>query len=214
MSKKETVLQQEESALQNTTQATPGEQENKAEEPTVIVLAFRGTESLVKRIWEKHFKGDVEVLSYPEDQEHLKELLTFIIAEPMYSKTVVLIPANLVPVAPVSLNDLMVARVDVNNNQKRFWGRVPVTFDKEVLVDFLPEHEGLSDEEFVEAYLKLQGVRPMEVAHAFGNFYAKVLRGNPCENVVIEALIRKRFIFANLVGWNAITGLLEKTLAE
>lgn len=180
---------------------------------SVIVLAHPGTEMLVKRIWEKHLPHPVDVLTFPEEAS-LKELLTDIIAAPEFEDRFVLVPANLIPVAPVSLEDLMVARVDVNKDQKRFWGRVPVFFSKDVLVDFLPENEELDDNDFVQEFLKAANVRPAEVAHSFGNFYTKVLRGNPCENIVIEALVRKRFLYANPVGWNAITGLLEKTLAE
>lgn len=180
---------------------------------SVIVLAHPGTEMLVKRIWEKYLPHTVDVLTFPEEAS-LKELLADIIAAPEFEDRFVLVPANLIPVAPVSLEDLMVARVDVNKDQKRFWGRVPVFFSKDVLVDFLPENEELEDNDFVQEFLKAANVRPAEVAHSFGNFYTKVLRGNPCENVVIEALVRKRFLYANPVGWNAITGLLEKTLAE
>lgn len=180
---------------------------------SVIVLAHPGTEMLVKRIWEKHLPHPVDVLTFPEEAS-LKELLADIIAAPEFEDRFVLVPANLIPVAPVSLEDLMVARVDVNKDQKRFWGRVPVFFSKDALVNFLPENEELDDNDFVREFLKAANVRPAEVAHSFGNFYTKVLRGNPCENVVIEALVRKRFIYANPVGWSAITGLLEKTLAE
>jgi len=180
---------------------------------SVIVLAHPGTEMLVKRIWEKNLPYPVDVLTFPEEAS-LKELLADIIAAPEFEDRFVLVPANLIPVAPVSLEDLMVARVDVNKDQKRFWGRVPVFFSKDALVDFLPENEELDDNDFVQEFLKAANVRPAEVAHSFGNFYTKVLRGNPCENVVIEAFIRKRFIYANPVGWSAIIGLLEKTLAE
>lgn len=234
MVKQKQALQAEESALQNDAaqeQQAPEAQEEQrpAEEPakeeapaaaetapkvSIIVLAHPGTEMLVKRIWNKHFTTqDVDVLTFPEGAS-LKDMLTYVIVTPEYENKFVLVPANLVPVAPVSLEDLLVARVDVANDQKRFWGRVPVTFTKEALVEFLPENEDLDDNAFVQEFLKSTGVRPAEVSHSFGNFYAKVLRGNPCENVVIEAFIRKRFLYANQVGWNAITGLLEKTLTE
>lgn len=238
MVKKAQDLQKaEESALQNGAaaqeqQAPEAAVEKAAEEPTkeeepakeeeaasqspkisVIVLAHPGTEMLVKRIWEKYLPHPVDVLTFPEEAS-LKELLADIIAAPEFEDRFVLVPANLIPVAPVSLEELMVARVDVNKDQKRFWGRVPVFFSKDVLVDFLPENEELDDNAFVEKLLNSADVRPDEVSHSFGNFFTKVLRGNPCENVVIEALIRKRFIYASRVGWNAITGLLEKYLAE
>lgn len=234
MVKKAQDLQKaEESALQNGAaaqeqQAPEAAVEKAAEEPekeeipagmellpkvSVIVLAHPGTEMLVKRIWEKHFHANVDVLTFPENAS-LKNLLADVIAAPEFENMFVLVPANLVPVATVTLDSLMVARVDVANDRKRYWGRVPVSFTKDSLVDFLPENEEKDDDDFVLEYLKAQGVRPATVSHSFGNFYTKVLRGNPCENVVIEALIRKRFIYASRVGWDAITGLLEKHLAE
>lgn len=180
---------------------------------SVIVLAHPGTEMLVKRIWEKHLPNPVDVLTFPEEAS-LKELLADIIAAPEFENMFVLVPANLVPVATVTLDSLMVARVDVAKDRKRYWGRVPVSFTKDSLVYFLPENEEKDDDDFVREYLEAQGVRPATVSHSFGNFYTKVLRENPCENVVIEALIRKRFLYANQAGWSAIIGLLEKTLAE
>lgn len=208
----------EEPTQEEPTQEEPVQEQQPEPGCTVVVLAFSGTERLVQRVWNKHFRDDsgvkVIVGTFQEDGMSLKDVLEEVMVDPEMEKTVIVVPANLVPVAAVTLNDLLVARVDVNKGQQRFWGRVPVTFDKDILVDFLPEHEDDSDEDFVKEYLKLQDVRPIEVSHSFGNFFTKVLRGNPCMNVVIEALVRKRFIYANPTGWSAITGLLEKTLAE
>lgn len=239
MAKKARDLQKaEESALQNGAAAQeqqapeapaeeseePAKEEESAKEEipagmeltpkvSVIVLAHPGTEMLVKRMWNKHFHANVDVLTFPENVS-LKALLADVIAAPEFENMFVLVPANLVPVTTVTLDSLMVARVDVANDKKRYWGRVPVSFTKDSLVDFLPDNEEKDDDDFVREYLVAQGVRPATVSHSFGNFYTKVLRGNPCENVVIEALIRKRFLYANQAGWSAIIGLLEKTLAE
>lgn len=217
----EAAAAEEQQVLEQEAQEQEAKEEQEAQEAvkaeketSLIVLAYPGTEQLMKRIWEKHFQGTVNVLSFPEEEVSLKELLEDVMVSPEFGDTVVIVPANLTPVTTVTINDLMVARVDIDKDQKRFWGRVPVTFKKGDLVDFLPENEELSEDEFVMKYLKENGVRPIEVAHSFGNFYSKVLRGNPCENSVIEAIVRKRFIYANQAGWNAIAGLLEKTLAE
>ena len=45
----------------------PAEEAKDKEEISVIVLAHPGTELLVKRIWEKHFQGTVNVLSFSGD---------------------------------------------------------------------------------------------------------------------------------------------------
>ena len=70
------------------------------------------------------------------------------------------------------------------------------------------------DEAFVRKYVESRGVRPLEVSHNFGNYYTKVLRENPCENVVIEAMIRKRFLYVGPAGWPAVTGLFHKLLKK
>ena len=41
-----------------------------------------------------------------------------------------------------------------------------------------------------------------------------MLRANPCEHIVIEALIRKRFLYVSPAGWPAVTGLVKKLLKE
>lgn len=177
----------------------------------IVVLAHPGTEPLVKRIWEKFYDLPLIVGTFQEG-DTLRSVLENIMATPEVDKTFVVIPANLVPCAPVRWSELQTPRADDQGNGKlSFWGRVPVCFDKDVLVDFLPGNDTLSDEEFVKAYAT--GIRrPDLVSHSYGNFYTKVLRANPCESVVIEGLIRKRFIYANAAGWGAIRELLIKAL--
>ena len=54
----------------------------------------------------------------------------------------------------------------------------------------------------------------MEVSFSFGNFITPVLRANPCENVVIEAFLRKFFVAASPEGFAAIAALAEKFLLK
>ena len=123
-------------------------------------------------------------------------------------------PANLVPCAPISWDELQLPRVDVlQQNNVLYWGRVPVCFDKELLVDNLPVDDELGNESFVRAYVKsFYSGRPEQVSHSFGNYFVKVLRGTPCESVVIEGLMHKRYLYANAVGWAAVADLIEKAL--
>ena len=81
-------------------------------------------------------------------------------------------------------------------------------------MDWLPEHDQLADEDFVRQYVQENTPRALEVSHNFGNYYTKVLRANPCEHIVIEALIRKRFLYVNQAGWPAVTGLIKSLLKE
>lgn len=181
---------------------------------SIVVLAHPGSEPLVRDIWEKFCDWPLTVLTW-DGRHSLKQLLEDIMADRIgehIDLRFVVIPANLVPVSPVRWSELQTAFVDVDGSRRSFWGRVPLTFDKMVLVDFLPEHDHLPDEDFVQAYVQENGTRPMEVSHNFGNFYTKVLRANPCENLVIEAMIRKRFLYVGPTGWQAVTDLFRKLL--
>ena len=181
---------------------------------SLVVLAHPGSEPLVRSVWERFCDWPSLVLSW-DGSVSLKQLLEDIMADNLEEHIdlrFVVIPANLVPVAPVRWSELQTPFVDVDGNRRTFWGRVPVTFDKMVLVDWLPEHDSLTDEEFVKRYVEQNGVRPLEVSHGSGNFYTKVLRANPCENLVIEAMIRKRFLYIGPAGWPAVEGLIRKLL--
>lgn len=190
------------------------EEEAAAEDPEplhLIVCADPGTEDLVKRIWEKFYDLPIRIVFFQEGQSLVHLLETVMVMEDV-DKEFTVIPANLVPCAPVRWSELQTPRVDDQGGGKLcFWGRVPVCFNKDVLVDFLPANDDLPDEEFVKAYIT--GIRrPDLVSHSYGNFFTKVLRATPCEAVVIEGLVRKRFIYANAAGWNAITDLLTQAL--
>lgn len=177
----------------------------------LVVLAHPGTEALVERIWKKQFDLPFRVLPFRET-DSLVSLLEDVMAMADVDRVFSIIPANLVPCAPVRWSDLQLPRADqVRDGVLLFWGRVPVCFNKDILVDFLPENGNLSDEEFVKRYLG-DLLRPELVSHSYGNYFTKVLRGNPCEAVVIEGLMRKRFIYANAAGWAAVADLLTKAL--
>lgn len=184
-----------------------------AERPPLhlIVCAYPGTEDLVKKIWEKFYDLPVQIMTFQEG-ESLIDILETAMVMPELDKVFAVIPANLVPCAPVRWSELQIPRVDDQGNGKiSFWGRVPVCFNKDVLVDFLPYNDGVSGEEFVKRYVTGM-MRPELVSHSYGNYYTKVLRANPCESVVIEGLMRKRFIYTNAAGWEAVKDLLIQAL--
>lgn len=195
-------------------EAAAQEEEAPAEDPEplhLIVCAYPGTEDIVKHIWEKFYDLPLRIVPFQES-DTLVSLLESVMAMEDVDKVFTVIPANLVPCAPVRWSELQTPRADDQGGDKLcFWGRVPACFNKDVLVDFLPANDTLSDEEFVKAYV-IGIQRPDLVAHSYGNFFTKVLRATPCEAVVIEGLMRKRFIYANTVGWNAISDLLVQAL--
>lgn len=183
--------------------------ENAVAERTVVVLAFDGTEEQMLKIWERNCGEKIIVKSF--NGQSLKELLEDIIADNEISNEFALIPANLIPVMRTRYSVLAGPYVDCYGKQFSWWGRVPVLFTKETLAVFLPENDQLPEDDFVKKYIKdVRTERALIVSHEFGNFYTKVLRANPCENVIIEAFINKRFIYANKQGWQPVVALYEK----
>lgn len=179
---------------------------------TVAVLAFPGTEEKMRRAWEKMCPGaDIVVISDPGS---LSAALEEAMASDKVSRRFVLAPANLVPTHEVEFSELALPFIEERADRKRLrWGCVPVTFEKDRLAEFLPSMpEGADDEELAEAYSKLPGRLPHAVGHSFGNFMAKVMRGNPCEHLLIEAWLTRHFIYAGEDGWPPVERLIDKTL--
>lgn len=187
--------------------------EEAADPIRLIILAYPGTESLMSRVWAKNIYAPFRIIPF-EDGDSLISILEDVIAMNDVDRVFAVAPANLVPCAPISWDELQLPRVDVlQQDNVLYWGRVPVCFDKELLVDNLPVDEELDDESFVRAYVKsFYAGRPEQVSHSFGNYFVKVLRGTPCESVVIEGLMHKRYLYANAVGWAAVADLIEKAL--
>jgi hypothetical protein len=187
--------------------------EEAADPIRLIILAYPGTESLMSRVWAKNVDAPFRIIPF-EEGDPLISILEDVIAMNDVDRVFAVAPANLVPCAPISWDELQLPRVDVlKQDSLLYWGRVPVCFDKELLVDNLPVDDELDDESFVRAYVKMfYAGRPEQVSHSFGNYIVKVLRGTPCESVVIEGLMHKRFLYANAVGWAAVADLIEKAL--
>lgn len=187
--------------------------EESADPIRLIILAYPGTESLISRVWAKDIDIPFRIIPF-EEGDSLISILEDVIAMNDVDRVFAVAPANLVPCAPISWDELQLPRVDVlKQDNVMYWGRVPVCFDKELLVDNLPVDDELDDESFVRAYVKMfYAGRPEQVSHSFGNYIVKVLRGTPCESVVIEGLMHKRFLYANAVGWAAVADLIEKAL--
>lgn len=179
----------------------------------LVVLAHPGSEDLVRRVWEKFYNLPVRIVTFQES-DSLVSLLESVIAMEDVERMFAVIPGNLVPLAPVRWSELQTLRADdLGNDRLLMWGRVPVCFDKEALAEFLPDHDNLDGEAFVQQYFSVFAyTRPELVSHSYGNYLIKVLRANPCESVVIEGLLRKRFLYANAVGWKAVVDLVENLL--
>ncbi len=178
----------------------------------VVVLAYKGTEDQVKRVWEKMAGLPMAVLAY-SDEERLQDVLAKIVADESIADGFIFVPANVIPCKPVDLEELSVPYVYTTSRGERIYNsRVPMFFGKSKLVELLAASDVKDDEEFIRSYYGHYRHYPVEVGFTFGNFITPVTRANPCEHGVMEALVRKRFISASAEGYKAISSLIEKTL--
>lgn len=204
------VAQTAQGADVNKEPAAVAEQEDV--QAAVVVLAYKGTEEQVKRVWEKMAVLPMVVLAY-SDEEKLQDVLAKIVADESIADDFIFVPANVIPCKPVNLEELSVPYVYTTSRGERIYNsRVPMAFVKSKLVELLAASDAKDDEEFIRVYYGRYRHYPVEVGFTFGNFITPVTRANPCEHGVMEALVRKRFISASAEGYKAISSLIEKTL--
>lgn len=180
---------------------------------SVVVLAFPGTVDDMRRVWSKFCSEDLHFREIQEG-ETLAETLAEVVADNSVATDFVLVPSNLLPVRPVSWEELSIPTEDISGAGVTLWGRTPVRFDKDVLAELLPElPETASGDETVRVYhdRTLPGLRH-QVGHGFGNYYTKVLRADPCRHTLLEAFIRKHFVYSSEAGWPAVREMLYETV--
>lgn len=176
----------------------------------VVILAYPGTEQTMKTAWDKFHDGSHKVVTALSS---LKEDLLEALKDDSIADRFILIPANLVPCCDVAqVLGLRCVYVD-RNGTKSHYSRLPLQVDKERLVEILAGAGADITNEALAAKLN-EGHRTMEVSFGFGNFITPVLRGTPCENVVIEAFLRKFFVSASEVGFKAIEPLVKLFLLK
>lgn len=187
----------------------------KSEQKTVLVIcSYPGKEGLVQKIWDKMLPGvDKQIVSIEEDLP-IQEVLADLIIDETVAEKFVFVPAVALPCAPVSFEELQMPVVFKDaKGGLHYNNRLPVMIDKEVMAIQLGEAKTEDPEAIMKKYVTSRG-RAVEVAFKESNFVTPVLRGNPCEHVVMEALIRKKYIVANAAGLEAITPLLLQTLLD
>lgn len=180
---------------------------------SVVVLALAGTEEKMQLVWERMYPGHVKVITDPGSLH--AALLEAMAAEDV-TRRFVLVPANLIPTHPVEFEMLSLPFMEERSDRTRSrWGCVPMAFEKDKLVDFLSTMDEKADDKAIaDAYASLSDSLPLAVGHGFGNFIAKVMRGNPCEHLLIEALLTRHFIYSNKAGWPSVERLVDKSLGR
>lgn len=182
---------------------------------SVIVFCYPGTVGYMQRIYDKFYEGKVRYVVM-DREENIGMILAGIVADETIADNFVIMLPNCVPCAGITDADLYQSVVYVNNSGSRtLLHGLPMPFRKDVLVSVFEEMPGVSpaeydQEKFLEMYNRKAGVRPVEVGFSFGNYVTPVKRAVPCESVVLEALIRKKFLTCSLQGFNAIIDILRK----
>ncbi len=177
----------------------------------LVVCAYEGTDGQLSKVWDK-MTGVKPVVITTKPDADIRDILADIIADNNVADDFILAPANCLPCSKISMEELATPLVflDVQGN-KVYGERLPKPFSKEKLVEMLPA-DGKTSEEFLKDYFKKNLHRPIEAGFRFGNIVTPVYRANPCEHLVIEAFVRKKFVFATPQGYAAITHLIDQYL--
>lgn len=181
----------------------------------VVIGAFAGTENLIESIWTKMLpEGVAHNVKTVQPAQSLRDVIAELAADDNVADEFVYAGPNVVPCAPLSLADLQVSTLYVTKDGNfKYDAPLPRLFKKSHLASVFALGDA-TDADFVKSYITSCGDRPHWVGYTFGNFITPVNRGDPCENVVIEAILRKRFISATAEGFGAIGSLLRKALLK
>lgn len=179
---------------------------------SVVIGAYPGTGELMGKLWNRFYTGAHKVVEV-ESGKSLRDVFVDILKDSSIADRFTYTPANLIPCTVIDDATLRQTYAYLNREGRRgYSSRIPLTADKDKVTEALLDEDIKDDEAFARA---LAGDRrAMDVGFAFGNFITPVLRANPCENVVIEAFLRKFFVAASPEGFAAISGLVTKALLK
>lgn len=178
----------------------------------VTVCALPGTEKELEEAWRESLGSLPFKVRTVEAGTRYSEILEDVLADSdVPDGDVIVVPANCYPLGKLTLSDIDIPLVTLDRNGNPHYANLlPRPFNIERLMDFLPANDSLTEEEFMQRYVKTSGRRPLEVSFHFGNCLTPVMREDPCEHKVIEALVRKRFVVTNAAGWKALSGILAR----
>lgn len=183
---------------------------------SIVIGAFPGSEARMAALWSRALGADVsfKVVTMRPD-EPISEQIIDCLADTEVSDVFVYSPANTFPPKHLNVGELETPYVFINKNGVRtFNHRLPVHVDKSKVMDILAVEKPRSEEEILKDVAALVASQPVEASFHFGNIVTPVVRANPCEHVVIEAFIHKKFVCTNAVGWKAIEHLVDRLLKE
>ncbi|MBR2624136.1 MAG: hypothetical protein IKC96_03275 [Paludibacteraceae bacterium] len=214
----ETISEEKTTASVETEQSS--EESVASEKPCrVVVCAYAGTEDLVRKVWEKMSDEPVRIVVVDDGEVDMRNITTVMIADSAVAETFVVVKPNTIPCSRISLAELNVPVVYIDKAGKKHYShRLPMPFDKNILVDVFASSDypanDVDDEAFLRLYAEHAQYRPMQVSHYFGNYVTVVLRGNPCMAIIAEGIARRKFLCANAVGFKAAEPFVEALLSK
>lgn len=169
----------------------------------------------MRALWTKALGGSDFKVATVDGDWNMRKALETAYTDQELADTFTLVPANTFPVAPICRCELEIPVLYVNAKGGRQYNHLlPVTVHRDKLLRILTSLnlDNVSDETLMKLLYDEQGYRPVEAGFTFGNFVTPVLRGAPCNHVVIEAFLRKKYISSNLAGFTAILSIIDEHL--
>lgn len=184
-------------------------------EQTVIVIAAVGEAAeLLLRVWGKTAApADIRFVS---PAATLAETLESLVADDLVPDEIIFVPGICVPTAKVSLADLTLYRRRVfPKGETADYTGLPMHLTKENTVKTLEAFEtdpDSTDENLVRHYNKIAhvGEIPNQVAFSFGNGVGYVARPDFCPSVLIEFLLRRKFVCLSPEAFSSAKRYLEE----
>lgn len=184
-------------------------------EQTVIVIAAVGEAAeLLLRVWDKTAApADIRFVS---PAATLAETLESLVADDLVPDEFIFVPGICVPTAKVSLADLSLYRRRVlPKGETADYTGLPMHLTKENIVKTLETFEtdpDSTDENLIRHYNKIAhvGEIPNQVAFSFGNGVGYVARPDFCPSVLIEFLLRRKFVCLSPEAFSSAKRYLEE----
>ena len=127
----------------------PETETDQAPEPadlnTVVVMCYKGTVEVMKKIWKKHLPEEVKVIfKEVTEAERLSQTVALVnlIADPEIPAGFIFVPANVIPCSYVDIASLMTPVVYVKKTGARAYNsNLPMFIDKENLIETIDKLE-------------------------------------------------------------------------
>ena len=185
----------------------------------VIVCAFKGTEAKMRALWQRA-TGDESIRVVPVeapdggDRFDLIGVLSSLAGDEGVTERFTLVPPNTFPAKAVTPEELRLCTVYVSKGGKiSHFSCLPLQFVKADVREFL--EGGLDAEQLCDAQIDRITEVPVWAGYSFGNLVTPVLHANPCESVILEAFVRRKYVAPQSRGaWDAIEHLVDRLLPE